>query len=94
MHLPHFLVFVARRESTTEPAPVRLGITVTRKVGGAVVRNRIKRLVREVFRRRRSSMTVPVDIVWVAKRNANAVDYDDVSRGFDRLARQLGCATG
>ncbi|MCX7625952.1 MAG: ribonuclease P protein component [Candidatus Sumerlaeaceae bacterium] len=41
-------VFICPRESSN--LPTRLGITVTRKVGRAVVRNRLKRLAREVFR--------------------------------------------
>ena len=45
----------------------RLGITVSRKVGSAVVRNRIKRCVREVFRTHPKWFSEPVDLVVVAK---------------------------
>lgn len=41
----------------------RLGITVTRKVGCAVTRNRIKRLLREVFRRNRHELNAGLDLV-------------------------------
>jgi ribonuclease P protein component len=47
---------------------VRLGITVTRKVGNAVRRNRIKRLVREWFRCRQQELS-PCDLVVIAKRD-------------------------
>jgi len=44
----------------------RLGIAATRKLGGAVVRNRAKRLIREVFRRNKPA--AGIDIVIVPKR--------------------------
>ena len=88
-HLPHFLVFIDRESATRSADSPRLGVTVTRKVGPSVHRNRIKRLVREGFRRSRRTLPAGVDVVWVAKRNARAVQYDDVSAGFARLARRL-----
>jgi ribonuclease P protein component len=41
----------------------RLGLTVSRKVGGAVVRSRVKRLLRDIFRRHRQELEPPMDIV-------------------------------
>ena len=61
----------------------RLGITVTRKVGGAVRRNRIKRLVREWFRSRRSEFG-SCDLVLIAKRECpESLRLDDVRRDLD-----------
>jgi ribonuclease P protein component len=62
---PLFLVFILAR---SDALGARLGITVTRKVGNAVRRNRIKRLVREWFRQRRPGLG-PCDIVVIAKRD-------------------------
>lgn len=54
----------------------RLGIIASRKVGGAVIRNRAKRRVRDVFRRHQpdapASGFVPLDIVVVARRETSA----------------------
>src|SRR6185369_5045006 len=79
---PHFLVFALKRSQTQPPAcagvlvpRARFGITVSRKVGCAVTRNRIKRWVRECCRRE-SSVATCWDIVVVAKPQAAAVSLD------------------
>lgn len=51
----------------------RLGITITRKVGNAVTRNRLKRMVREFFRCNRSRIKTNLDINVIAKKPAAAI---------------------
>ena len=88
-HLPHFIAFVSRRRSSGSESgaelPTRLGITVTRKIGNAVTRNRIKRLVREVFRVRREQLPPGLDLVLVAKQQAAQASYADVVSDFEAL---------
>ena len=66
--------------------PSRLGITTSRKVGGAPARNRIRRLVREFFRRHRPRVLPPRDVLVIARPGAARVSYCDVS---DELSRTL-----
>lgn len=53
----------------------RLGIAVSKKYGSSVARNRVKRVVREVFRRNRSLFPKSSDVVVVPKRVRHRVDY-------------------
>lgn len=71
----------------------RLGITVTKKIGGAVRRNRIKRLLREVFRRNRQRLSPEIDVVVNARRGIEERSYGELEaefvERFEQLARRL-----
>jgi ribonuclease P protein component len=71
----------------------RLGVTVSRKVGGAVQRNRIKRLTRDFFRRNRQLIKGCWDINLIARRGAaeqtNQTIFVALEDIFTRLSRQL-----
>lgn len=100
-HVRHFIVFALPQQpassdapqggdapQVSEASPTRLGITVTRKVGNAVVRNRIKRLVREVFRQHRARLPVGLDLVFVAKQQAAQASFADVLDDFESIVRR------
>lgn len=53
----------------------RLGITATKKFGHAVARNRVKRLIREIFRKSRRVAESPVDVVVNVKMDARSQPY-------------------
>ena len=67
----------------------RLGITVSRRVGGAVIRNRVKRLFREIFRK--SSVDLPnhFDLVVNAKRACAGAPYRNLRDEFIRSVLKL-----
>jgi ribonuclease P protein component len=58
----------------------RLGVTASRRVGGAVVRNRVKRMVREFFRTHYSRIHPPRDVVVIARSGAADADHAEVQR--------------
>lgn len=62
---------------------------MTKKVGTAVQRNRIKRVVREVFRRNRQLFPRSHDLVFIAKRGATDIDYGSLLSEVQRAAKKL-----
>jgi ribonuclease P protein component len=71
----------------------RLGITVSRKIGGAVQRNRIKRLAREFFRKNQYLLKSRLDINLIARRGVaeqpTEALFEALRDLFVRLARQF-----
>ena len=58
----------------------RLGLTVSRKVGNAIVRNRVKRRIREWFRLERGQLATGTEVVVIARRAASRVSFVEGSR--------------
>ncbi|MBA3541496.1 MAG: ribonuclease P protein component [Deltaproteobacteria bacterium] len=87
VHGRHLLA-ITRRRAQPELAG-RLGLTVTKKVGNAVVRNRIKRLVRE-WMRLHGWVPTGWDMVLVAKDSAaRQLHLEDFASDLTRILRQL-----
>jgi ribonuclease P protein component len=61
-----------------------LGLAVTRRLGKAVRRNRVRRLLREFFRRHKSQLP-PRDLVIMAKKGAAELNYPQVAAELGRL---------
>jgi len=78
-----FVVLVSERESAELPS--RLGLTVSRKVGGAVARNRIKRRVREWFRWNGRRISGGSDVVVIARRGAGNLSAPILRSELERL---------
>lgn len=64
----------------------RLGITVSKRVGNAVCRVRIKRLIRDIFRKERGRLPPSVDLVVIARRPAAEADREALLKEFSRAA--------
>ena len=67
---------------------LRLGLSVSRKVGGAVQRNRLRRLYREAFRLTKHDMPVGLDLV-VIPRKAEEPALEELKRSLPRLVQQV-----
>jgi len=85
-HTAHFVVI-----RCPGPGPgARLGVTASTRVGNAVARNRVKRLVREIFRHRRGELAGSPDVVIIAKPGAALLTYaqavSEIERALDIAA--------
>lgn len=77
LHAKHFLLLVY----PSDTGESRLAVAVTTKLEKrAVVRNRIKRRIREVFRASRGDFAQPIDIVVVARRGVQSCEFVDYQR--------------
>ncbi|TFG94836.1 MAG: ribonuclease P protein component [Myxococcales bacterium] len=83
---PAFVLLVSTREDAGDDPVQRLGITMSRKVGPAVVRNRVKRRVREWFRRTRPMFRSGIDVVVIGRSAAAGLSDQDTKGILCRLA--------
>ena len=83
----HFVVLAVPAPHASQQNVARLGITVSRKVGGAVARNRLKRRVREWFRGVRVGLRPGMDIVVIARRGAAQLAGYQVEDELGRLVK-------
>jgi len=72
----------------------RLGVTVSTKLGGAVVRNRARRRLREVYRLAQPELRQGFDIVLVARSRTVDGPYDRLTGAFYRACRELKLLEG
>jgi ribonuclease P protein component len=86
LHTGHFILFTLPSEDGGQ----RLGITVTRKVGNAVTRNRLKRCVREVFRRHRERFPQDQALVVLVKRGGAELRSGGIEEELLRAGQRLG----
>ena len=73
---------------------MRLGFTVGRRVGGAALRNRVKRLLREHFRQHRNAFPLGTDVVAVANRALGGVVGAALGRAVAEAIQAAAAAAG
>jgi ribonuclease P protein component len=84
---PHFTLLVSAQ--ATPPRAARLGVVVTRKLGTAVRRNRVKRLCRECFRTWPDLLPEGVDLVVIARPGADELGLAEVRAEWRAVATLL-----
>lgn len=86
-------MFVLQMQSRGEAGPARVGFTVTKRIGGAVERNRIRRRLREVVRLSSpSGMRPGHDYVLIGRRTALSLPFDRLVEDFNRALGRVHAA--
>ena len=77
------------------PVRSRLGVTVSRRIGNAVIRNRVKRRVREIFRKEmRAKLPAGTAVVVIARGGAGALESSAIRDELNAAARNLNGRIG
>lgn len=82
----HFIFYWVERDTPG----AKLGLAVSRKVGNAVVRNRVKRYLREFYRTHRPALLKDVYLVVVARPSAAHLDYAGCAGEFGKVLQRGG----
>ena len=82
-----YLVLYARKNRTDHN---RIGITVSKKLGHAVVRNRTRRRLREIYRLHEAEFQPGWDLVVVARSRAVDAPFDRLTKSYLHLAQKAG----
>ncbi|KEZ48869.1 MULTISPECIES: ribonuclease P protein component [Metabacillus] len=80
--------FVIYMLNQPEEKEFRLGLSVSKKIGNAVTRNRVKRLVRQVFLEEKDSLKTGMDYIVIARKPASEMDYHEVKSSLLHLFRK------
>lgn len=83
--MPTLVIYTRRRRGACN----RVGFTVTAKLGHAVVRNRIRRRLREIYRLHEEQLAPGAELVVVARGRAVSASYRELERDFLAACRKL-----
>lgn len=88
LHGKFFILSVLTKD--LPPAALRVGLITSRRVGGAVVRNRVRRRLREIVRQARPQVREGVWLVLIARHTAARATYQELQSEWSALARRSG----
>lgn len=80
----HIVLYTA----TSKTKSIKVGLAVTKKVGHAVVRNKIRRRLREIIKKQLPIMKQNYNIIVVARENVTEASFDELSFEFNKLIKK------
>ncbi|MBB6450596.1 ribonuclease P protein component [Geomicrobium halophilum] len=82
-----FVIYVVDKPGQTH---FRFGVTVGRKVGNAVTRNRLKRWIREMMKEHKDTIQTSKDYIIIARKPLLTMDYHAASKSFAHVCKRAG----
>lgn len=80
-----FVIYVKKQHDVER---FKLGISVSKKIGNAVVRNRMKRLIKEIVRLHADRIISHIHIIIIVRKPAVGLDYNDVQKSIIHLLKK------
>ncbi|UHA75367.1 ribonuclease P protein component [Paenibacillus sp. 481] len=66
----------------------RVGVSASKKIGNAVVRNRVRRLIKEIVRHQGEKVVDHVDIIFIVRKGAVGLSYDQLAKSVHHVMRK------
>ncbi|MFD0871816.1 ribonuclease P [Chlamydia abortus] len=82
--------FVLYRKEKNASQPLRVGVSVSKKVGNAVVRNRIRRVVKEIIRLNIDRIEGNADLIFIARKPAADMSYHEMEKSLFHVLKKAG----
>ncbi len=86
--------FVVYWRKRSEPGSFRLGVSASGKLGGAVVRNRMRRRIKEIVRLNADKLREEYDLILIVRKPALALDYKEMEGSVLHVLRKAGLLKG
>jgi ribonuclease P protein component len=85
-----FVVYILNRHSPAAGDGFRLGISVSKKVGNAVVRNRLRRMIKEIVRLNGEKLVQRKDLVLIVRKPAAEMEYAEMEKSILHVFKRAG----